>query len=143
MEISDDILPVATKPAIKNPAMISFQSISTSPRKLCATSDQASSERMRGAPEAVWCTWPVSAASACSRASSSARRDTNSLSPPHISTIRISPPISSASVNCQPMKIQSTIPSSKTRFVEANWNTIADTRLAPCWKSDFAIATAA
>ena len=36
-----------------------------------------------------------------------------------------------------------TIPSSKTRFVEANWNAIAVCRLAPFWKSDFAIATAA
>ena len=31
-----------TKPAMRKPAPISFQSISQSPRKLCATSDQAS-----------------------------------------------------------------------------------------------------
>src|SRR5215218_7938089 len=34
----------AMKPAIRNPAVISFQSISQSPRKLCATSDQADTE---------------------------------------------------------------------------------------------------
>ena len=70
-------------------------------------------------------------------------RATNTRTPIHISTIRIRPPTSSASVNCQPRKIQITIPSSKTRFVEANWKTIAEARLAPFWKSDFAIATAA
>jgi hypothetical protein len=36
-----------------------------------------------------------------------------------------------------------TMPSSKTRFVEANWKASAVCRLAPFWKSDFAIATAA
>ena len=63
--------------------------------------------------------------------------------PIHISTIRITPPTNSASVNCQPRKIHITIPISKTRFVEANWKTIAETRLAPFWNTDFAIATAA
>ncbi len=53
------------------------------------------------------------------------------------------PPTNSASVNCQPRKIQITSPSSKTRFVDANWNAIAATRLEPFWKSDFAIAIAA
>ena len=37
----------ATKPAIRNPARISFQSISQSPRKLSATSDQARRETSR------------------------------------------------------------------------------------------------
>ena len=60
-----------------------------------------------------------------------------------MSTIRIRPPTNSANVNCQPMKTQITIPISKTRFVEANWNAIAAARLAPFWKSDFAIPTAA
>ena len=68
---------------------------------------------------------------------------TKSLSPAHMNAIRNRPPTSSASVNSQPRKIQITIPSSKTRFVEANWNAIADTRLAPFWSIDFAIATAA
>src|SRR3954452_536249 len=35
------------KPAIRKPAEISFQSICQSPRKLCATSDHASSEPRR------------------------------------------------------------------------------------------------
>ena len=68
---------------------------------------------------------------------------TKSRSPAHMKAIRSTPPTSSASVNCQPRKIQITIPSSKTRFVDANWNAIADTRLAPFWSIDFAIATAA
>ena len=34
-------------------------------------------------------------------------------------------------VNSQPRKIQSTIPISKTVFVEANWNAIAAAKLAP------------
>jgi hypothetical protein len=37
----------ATKPAIRKPAVISFQSICQSPRKLWATSDQAWAELMR------------------------------------------------------------------------------------------------
>jgi hypothetical protein len=37
----------ATKPAMTKPAVISFQSISQSPRKLCATSDQAEDEVSR------------------------------------------------------------------------------------------------
>jgi len=41
------------------------------------------------------------------------------------------------------MKTQITIPSSKTRFVEANWNTIAEAKLAPFANIDFAIAIAA
>jgi hypothetical protein len=49
----------------------------------------------------------------------------------------------SAAVNCQPRKIQRTIPISKTRFVEANWKAIAAARLAPFWNIDLAIATAA
>ena len=42
-----------------------------------------------------------------------------------------------------PQEIDITIPSSKTRFVEANWNAIAAAKLAPFWNSDFAIAIAA
>src|SRR5690348_9408831 len=36
-----------TKPAIRRPAVTSFQSICQSPRKLCATSDQASADVRR------------------------------------------------------------------------------------------------
>ena len=66
-----------------------------------------------------------------------------SLKPSHMSAISTSPPTSSASVNCQPRKIHITIPSSNTRFVEANWNAIADAKLAPFANIDFAIAIAA
>ena len=68
---------------------------------------------------------------------------TSSRSPSQTSAISTIPPTNSAAVNCQPRKTQSTIPSSKTRFVEANWNVIAAARLAPFWNIDFAIATAA
>ena len=57
--------------------------------------------------------------------------------------IRIRPPRNSASVNSQPRKTQITIPISKTRFVDANWNAIAVARLAPFWNIDLAIAIAA
>src|SRR5919108_419996 len=107
----------AVKPAIRNPPTISFQSIPQSPRKLCATSDQPSSDSTRE-PPAEGCRWPVSAARARSRPRSSSRRETNAVIPIHITTISTSPPTNSASVNCQPRKIQRTIPSSKTRFVD-------------------------
>ena len=58
-------------------------------------------------------------------------------------TIMIGPPTNSAAANCQPINTTSTMPSSTTRFVEANMNTIAVTKSAPFWKSDFAIADAA
>src|SRR5919206_5301083 len=45
--LKNDIGSSAMNPAITKPAPISFQSIAQSPRKLCATSDQASSETMR------------------------------------------------------------------------------------------------
>jgi hypothetical protein len=48
-----------------------------------------------------------------------------------MNAIRKRPPRNSANVNSQPRKIQSTIPISKTRFVEANWNAIAAPKLAP------------
>src|SRR6266511_5590231 len=41
----------AMKPAITNPPVISFQSISQSPRKLCATSDHADTEVRRSRQE--------------------------------------------------------------------------------------------
>ena len=138
----------ATKPAITNPAPISFQSISQSPRKFWATSVQASTEvnrRRQVSPSepAEWCSCPVCASCAFLRASSSSLRVTKSRIPAHMKAIRSSPPTNSASVNSQPRKIHITIPSSKTRFVDANWNAIAETRLAPFCSIDFAIATAA
>ena len=132
----------ATKPAIRKPARISFQSIFQSWRKLRATSCHAASES-HGEPPAEWCACPLSAASACSRAPSSSRGETRNTTASQTSTIRMRPPTNSAAVNCQPMKTQITIPISNTRFVEANWKTIAAAKLAPFWKADFAIATAA
>ena len=46
-------------------------------------------------------------------------------------------------MNCHPIRIQITIPSSITRFVEANWNASADAAEAPFVNSDLAIAIAA
>ena len=135
------------KPAIRNPAPISFQSISQSPRKLCATSDQASTDLSRSrqlpadAAEVCWC--PAAAASAWVRASASSFLVMKSRVPSHISAMRKIPPTNSASVNCQPMKIQRTIPISNTRFVDANWKTIAVAKLAPFWNIERAIAVAA
>jgi hypothetical protein len=47
-------------------------------------------------------------------------REMSQRMPTHMNVMRNRPPTNSASVNCQPRKIQSTIPISKTRFVEAN-----------------------
>ncbi len=55
----------------------------------------------------------------------------------------IDPPTNSAAANCQPINTTSTTPSSMTRFVDANMKTIAETKSAPFWNSDFAIAEAA
>src|ERR1700744_741844 len=53
------------------------------------------------------------------------------------------PPRYSATVNCQPMRIHSTRPSSHTRLVEANWKASALTAEAPLTNKERAIATAA
>ena len=71
------------------------------------------------------------------------RRVTNARSRSAIRPIITRPPAYSASVNCQPISTQSTIPSSQTRFVEANWNASAQAADAPFWKRLLAIATAA
>ena len=55
----------------------------------------------------------------------------------------IGPPMNSAAANCQPMSTTSTMPSSTTRLVEANMKTMADTKSAPFWNSDLAMADAA
>ena len=53
------------------------------------------------------------------------------------------PPTNSAAANCQPMRMTSTTPSSMTRLVDANMNTMAEMKSAPFWNSDLAMATAA
>ena len=87
--------------------------------------------------------WPACACSACSRARSSSRGETKRRSIRAIRAIITKPPRNSASVNCQPSRIQITSPSSQTRLVEANWKASEVTAEAPFWKSDLAIAIAA
>ena len=48
-----------------------------------------------------------------------------------MTAISTRPPTNSASVNCQPSRIQITMPSSITRFVEANWKASALAAEAP------------
>ena len=55
----------------------------------------------------------------------------------------IAPPTNSASANCQPISSHSTMPSSTTRLVEANMNTIAAVKSAPRANSVLASAEAA
>ena len=104
-----------TYPAIRKPAPISFHSICQSPRKLCATSDHACTERSfrrRGRSEdAVAWTWPTSAPAVKVRISSSRSRVTSRRSAIHMTPISTRPPTNSASVNRQPMNSHSTIPS--------------------------------
>ena len=58
-------------------------------------------------------------------------------------TIMAGPPVNSASVNCQPIKTARMMPSSMTRFVDANSNAIAAVKSAPFRKMERASATAA
>jgi hypothetical protein len=60
-----------------------------------------------------------------------ARRDERAHRRPTTSRISRKPPTNSAAVNSGPRKIQSTIPSSKTRFVEATMNARAAGSPAP------------
>ena len=53
------------------------------------------------------------------------------------------PPTNSATANCQPISSHSTMPSSSTRFVEANMNACAAVKSAPRENSVFASAEAA
>ena len=53
------------------------------------------------------------------------------------------PPVNSAAANGQPRRTTRMMPSSMTRLVEAISNTMADVKLAPFWKIERAIATAA
>jgi hypothetical protein len=55
----------------------------------------------------------------------------------------ITPPTNSANTNCHPMRTAKTIPSSTTRLVEANMNTMAATKSAPPAKRERARAEAA
>ena len=55
----------------------------------------------------------------------------------------IAPPMNSAAANCQPISSHSTMPSSSTRFVEANMNACAAVKSAPRANSVLASAEAA
>ena len=55
----------------------------------------------------------------------------------------IGPPMNSAAANGHPNNTAMMMPSSITRFVDANWNTMAAVKSAPFRKSDRARATAA
>src|SRR5947209_15583070 len=53
------------------------------------------------------------------------------------------PPTYSATANCQPRRMRSTTPSSMTRLVDANMNTMAEMKSAPFSYNDLAMAVAA
>ncbi len=55
----------------------------------------------------------------------------------------VNPPTNSATANCQPMSSHRTTPSSTTRCVPANMNTIEAVKSAPRENGDFARALAA
>src|SRR5439155_10410678 len=59
------------------------------------------------------------------------------------STTMTTPPENSAAANCQPIRTARMIPSSMTRFVEANSKAIAAVKFAPLRKIERASATAA
>src|SRR6058998_209562 len=83
---------------------------------------------------------PTRPRSACSRASRTSSGRRNALN--RMAIIR-SPPMNSASVNCHPSSRTMMIPSSMTRFVDANSKVMAAVKLAPLRKIDRASATAA
>ena len=86
---------------------------------------------------------PSSPFSAWACASSTSRRRRKTRNATAISTIISGPPMNSPTTNCQPSRSAITIPSSKTRFVEAISKTIAAVKFAPLRKSDLASATEA
>jgi len=55
----------------------------------------------------------------------------------------MNPPTNSLTANCHPINTMSTMPSSRTKLVEANMNTVTATKSAPLTKSDLDIAVAA
>src|SRR5205085_2100030 len=77
------------------------------------------------------------------RASSTSRRRRKSRKTSASRTIMSGPPTNSPSVNCQPRTSAIRIPSSATRFVEANSKAVEAVKSAPRRKSERASATAA
>ena len=86
---------------------------------------------------------PTSPLFACSRASSTSRRFSQSRKATATRMIISGPPTNSPTTNSQPSSSAITIPSSKTRLVEAISNAIAAVKSAPRRKSERASATAA
>src|SRR5919197_1366735 len=86
---------------------------------------------------------PSTPRSACSSASSTSRRRRNRRNTSASRTIISGPPTNSPSVNCQPRTSAIRIPSSTTRFVDANSKAVAAVKSAPRRKSERASATAA
>src|SRR6266581_1889577 len=79
--------------------------------------------------------------SASARASSTSRRVRKRRNRSARKRIISGPPTNSPSTNCQPSSRAMMIPSSITRFVDANWNAIAAVKSAPLRKSERARAT--
>ena len=129
----------AMKPASRKPSVISFQSICQSPRKLCATSDQAAAESSRSRraqlrARGVVLVPAVGLLRVRARLAPPAARETNSAQQQRTSARSSrSRRGTRPSVNCQPIRTHRTRPSSHTRFVEANWNASADAAEAPFW----------
>src|SRR5213594_4353273 len=86
---------------------------------------------------------PTRPRSACSRASRTSAGRRNALKRTARMAIINSPPTNSASVNCHPSSRTMMIPSSMTRFVDANSKAMAAVKLAPLRKIERASATAA
>src|SRR6058998_768344 len=86
---------------------------------------------------------PTRPRSACSRASRTSAGRRNALKRTARMAIISSPPTNSASVNCHPSSRTMMIPSSMTRFVDANSKAMAAVKLAPLRKIERASATAA
>src|SRR5439155_101024 len=86
---------------------------------------------------------PTRPRSACSRASRTSAGRRNALKRTARMAIINSPPTNSASVNCYPSSRTMMIPSSMTRFVDANSKAMAAVKLAPLRKIERASATAA
>ena len=143
----------ASAPAMRRPPKMSNQMAAQSMTKKSAVAVKPSGEASRLQIDPLsWTDMSISACpsifpsaprSAVSRASSTSRRLRKSRKAIAMRTIMRGPPRNSPSVNCQPRRSVMTIPSSMTRFVEANWNAIEEVKSAPFRKSERESATAA
>ncbi len=86
-------------------------------------------------PATPWSAWAL--------ASASSPRLRNRRSSMVRTTIITTPPAQVAAVNLQPSITQSTMPSSSTRLVEANWKAMAARKSAPLRIIERVMATAA